>query len=270
MKRTHGKLTEEELKLKEEMERFMEQVNNDPEVANAPVPTNLKSELWRDIREHEAEKEQKEQAAREKELVRLGLIYEKKRKRRKYYMVAAVAILAMAFGITSVGGPEKVFEVFRFNSLGREQTHINSNSDVKQETDFTEDEVYEEIEEKYGFCPVRIIHRPEDVEFQEASINDEIQGINIIYGTNKRAEIIFIMKPNYRKGSMGTDIEDEAIGKFIMHKNDVRILVTKYVIEETGENKWAAEFEYQDVQYFIRVLGREKDDVIKILQNLYF
>lgn len=268
MKQKRKRLTEEDLRMIEKMEHLIALTNNDPEIANRKAPEALHTELWRDIRKYEAEKAQRQEAARQEELVQKGLLYEKKCSRKKYYVIAAVAVLAMALGVTSLGGPEKVFEVFKIQSLGREQTHINSNENVRLETEFTEDAVYEEIEEKYGFYPVKLDYKTEGAEFLQATISDEIQGISILYGEADNVKIIYRIRPNYRNGSYGQDIEDELVETYEKIYNEIPFQISKYMVED-NTYRWTIKFEYQEVSYYILLVDASDEDVNLIIETLY-
>lgn len=117
MNEPKNKLTEEELKLIEEEELFLKEVYSDPEVATAEPPADLQKKVFAQInaikaakREAElAEEERKAEEARraeEQELIRLGKLYKKRKGYRKYFVLAAVLILAMLFGVTSFGEPK--------------------------------------------------------------------------------------------------------------------------------------------------------------------
>lgn len=253
---------EEELKI--DMERIRKEIEMNPDLVDIVPAENAYENIWKGIRENEAKE------AEEKELIRLGKIYRRKRKNRKYLVLAAVLVFAMALGVTSMGGAEKIFETFRIMTMGKEKVQINSSENVDVVDYVNEEAVYEEIEEKFGFLPVRLNHLPKEVEFQEAIIGDEIQGINLIYGYGEKADIIYIIRPNFRESSFGTDIEDVKIQEYQIYVNDVEMEIRQYHIEESGENKWAVEFVYQDVQYAIRVMRMEQEEVETILRNLYF
>ena len=181
MENQKNKLTEEEVRLMEEKKHIMQAVNNDPNVANSPLPPNMLDKVYKEIRANEAERairaidaelmkagvpleedtdeeeddeeigvaEAKADAenifsAEDKELIRLGRIYKKRKKLHRYLVAVAAIVCVLAFGITSMGGPKKVFEKFNWTLAGREQTNVDSdNDDVVQMSDVKEDEVYE-------------------------------------------------------------------------------------------------------------------------------
>lgn len=276
MDEKRSQLTEEELKLIEETENFMKEVYSDPEVANAPIPPNMRENIFKEIRAREAAKEKQSQEEKvvtltdeDREYIRLGKKYKKQQKLRKYYVLAAVLILAMAFGVTSMGGPKRVFETFRKKVLGRDRTSISSSEQVKIDNDISEEEIYEKIEEKFGFCPVRINYYPEGVGFLEGIIGEEAQGIHIIYGSKGKVKIAYDIRPNYKESSWGKDIEDELLDEYEMQVHETEIYVKKYKVEE-GQLRWLVGFEYQDVSYSMLFMDVTQEEVERTVENLYF
>ncbi len=253
---------EEELKIDEE--RLRKEINDNPDMYDVTLPEKSYKKVWDGIRENEAKE------AEEKELIRLGRIYRRKRKNRKYLILAAVMVFVLALGITSVGGPEKVFDTFKIMTMGREHVQINSNEDVEIVDYVNEEAVYEAIEEKFGFNPVKLEYLPKEIEYQGSTVGEKIQGVSLIYGHDDKTNIVYIIRPNYRESSLGTDMEDIKIQEYEILVSDMEIRIDQYRVEKTGESRWSAEFVYQDVQYFLRILGMEQEEVEEILNNLYF
>ena len=56
MENQKNKLTEEEVRLMEEKKHIMQAVNNDPNVANSPLPPNMLDKVYKEIRANEAER----------------------------------------------------------------------------------------------------------------------------------------------------------------------------------------------------------------------
>lgn len=244
----------------------------DAELMKAGVP------LEEDVDEEEEEigaSEAKADAGREfseedKELIRLGKIYRKRKKLHRYLVAAAAIVGVLAFGITSMGGPKKVFEKFNWTLAGREQTNVDSdNEDVVQMDDVKEDEVYQEIEDKYGFLAVRPVYLPEDVVLLETSMGDEIQGIHLTYGTAPEANISYHIRPNYRESSWGKDIEDELLKEEHMIVSDVDICLKQYRVDERTE-RWLVGFEYNNASYSMLIMNLEEAEIKKIIENLIF
>ena len=117
---------------------------------------------------------------------------------------------------------------------------------------------------------MRLEYLPEKSVFVEAVFGTDIQGINLFYGIGEEANIIYIIRPNYREASFATDLEDEKVQEYQIVNNGVNILVREYRILETDETRWALSFGYQDVQYMLRITDIEQDEVEKIVNDLHF
>lgn len=263
------KFTEEEIKLMKEMDEVSAQAEANPEISNMRVPDSLWYELQRDIREYEEEKRAKEQEQRNQELIKLGLVYEHRRKYRKYYVLAATLVLTLALGITSFGGPEKIFNIISGYATGREQTYVDSKDGVEEITRIDEEIAYGEMEEKLGFCPVRLTYMPEGVAFLESTVYDELLGVNMYYGKADTAKIIYMIRPNYREGSWSKDVEDELLEAYEIELPRAVIQVKQYQVTDNSI-KWLALYEYNDVRYSLMILDMEKNEVEKIIHGLYF
>lgn len=258
-------------KMEEESEQILQAVNSDPELADVELPDELHDKLFAQIRQYEEEKSIDRLSEEELDLIRLGMVYKKKRKRTKYYVLAAAIIAALAFGMTSIGGPEKLVEKVQWMLGGRKQINVDSgDGKVKQQDIVDEVEAYQLIEDKFGFKPVRMHYIPEGVSFQQMKIDETTQKIQLMYNKGKECGLVYRMITNYKSGSHGIDIEDEFVEEYKMQSGKTTILLRNYIMEENGTERWQASFEYQNVQYFLTAFDMEKAEFEKILKNLYF
>lgn len=274
MNEPKNKLTEEELKLIEETELFMKEVYSDPDVANAEPPADLKSKVFAEIRAREEAKREAELAEEkrkeEQELIRLGRIYKKRKGYRKYFVLAAVLVLAMLFGMTSFGEPKRLFETVKYAWSDRKQETVDSDDeDVVPITSLDEDEAYQQIEDIFEFPPVRLNYLPKDIEFVEMVINEEIQSINLVYGVNDNAKIIYCIRTNYTEGSVGKDMEDDLIEEYIEQMENTIVTMRKYKVDKF-EERWSVQFLYQETMYSMTIMDTSKEEVETIVDNLYF
>lgn len=268
------KLSTEEKEMVDEIESYMKEVDSQPDVAESPLPPELQAKIHQQIETRALAREKAEQermSKEERELIRLGKIYRKRRKARKYVVLAAALVAVLALGITSIGGPEKVVEKVNWMLAGRKQTNVDSDDDsIVQLEGVEEEEVYQQIEDKFGFVPVEMIYLPEGVEFLKAKIGDEIQGVTITYGKDGRAQVTCFMWPNYRAGSYGTDIEDKVMDEYGLQSGAKKIIVRQYYLEEENNNRWTGEFSHQNVHYLLIGMDIEKEEFEKVLKNLHF
>lgn len=248
-----------EQKMIEEAEQIMREVNDDPEVANVKAPAEMEKQLFQKIREYEATKEN---------ILSAEYVFKKKNRKRKYLVLAAAAILAMAFGVTGFGEVKNVFESFTRDTLGREQIQVNSSEDTKVSKDWSEDEMYEAIEDEYGFYPVKLDWLPEGVAFREGVMSEGTQFICLVYGADEEINISYQIQPNYRESSWGKDIEDELLEEEKFVRNDVEITIRRYRIDDSIE-RWLVGFVYNDTSYSLLIMNLDEGDVQQIVDGLY-
>ncbi len=261
------KPTEDELRLVEETERFMEEVNSNPEVAEFTAPAEMKEKLFAEIK---ARNEAKQKAEEEAELIRLGKLYKKKRKARKYWILAAAIICALAFGITSVGGPKRIFERLEYALSDRDRVHVDSdNENVEPIADMDEEKAYQEIDDKYGFYPVTFHYLPKGVELLDAEIFDNIQRAMFVYGQEDKVKINYFIRTNYRESSWVMDAEDELLEDFT-EKNEFTVIYIRRYRVNSEEERWSLQFEYKDVSYYVVIYDTTESEVRKIVKHLYF
>lgn len=252
-------LSQEELNLIKETERFMEEVSRNPRAANAFPPESAFDELMEKIRKQDEERE----------LIRLGRIYKKRRSMRKYLILAAALVLALALGITSMGG-EKISEIFRMNKYGRDQTKMDSDDVIRPANAITEDEVYQEIEDAYGFYPVTFGYLPRNMEFQDAIFSDAIRQIAITYQGQEEQQMLCRIYLNYSEQAREIDMEDGIISIGSIQLPETTVTLKEQEIVGSRLPRCTVEFTYQNAHYIYTISGIEKEEVEKIVENLSF
>lgn len=253
----------------EEAAHIMEEVNASEELKDVKAPEEIHDKLFEQIRAYEESKLVEQLSDENKELLRLGKLYKKRRRKNVYFALAAVFILVLALGTVSLGEGGMVFEFLSWVLDGGEHTVVDS-----EETEtiryVEEDEVYAEIEKDFDFIPVKLEYLPENTKFCEATYGAEIQTMNMLFTIQDETTFIYMIRPNFRESSFGTNIEDPKVQEYQMHVNNVPIDIVEYLIEESGENRWSVCFEYQDVQYWLRITNLEQKEVEKIINGLCF
>lgn len=252
-----------------EIEGILEEMNNNPETKDVVAPQEMHDGLIAMIREAEAKKARLTEE--EKELIRLGKVYKKKKKKKKYYVLLAAAIGVLAVGITSFGGPMKIIERVQGLLGGREKVNVDTEDDrVDEVVTISEAEAYQQIEDEFGVNFVQLYYLPEGVEFDALNLNSITQNANISYVGKNKESIIYSIYPHFRTGSIGQNVEDILLEEYSREIEGTIINVTKYLIEENQTEFYVAKFEYSSVSYFLEMTNIEKDDVNKIIENLYF
>ena len=272
------KLDDEKLKrilqddMNKEAEQILEAVEKDPLARDAVAPEGIYDKVMQQIKEHEAKQQTPDNeamlSAEQKELIRLGKIYKKKRSMRKYYVAGFAAVMAMAIGLTSFGGPKKVFtEVKRFVS-GKSQVVTNTNDGDFLEEISSEEEAYQEIEDKFGFYPVRMYYLPDGMDFVEAVVDEKKQSAHLCYLDSEDRSISYRIVTNYRTGSMGMDVEDKLLQEYEYVQDEITMKVKEFLVEEEEIRRWEVSFVYKEHHYMLMLMGLEEGEINKILKNL--
>jgi len=261
------RMSEEELE--EEMQKILSELEPNPEEGEWELPEELHDKVMAEIRRREDEKARTQLSDEDRELLRYGRIYKRQMKHRKYWVLAAVLVMVLAVGMTSVGGPERFVQMMTRGLSGRAQTIVDSDDgDVSDTEGWTEEEAYTKIEEKFGFYPVKLNYLPDGVVFEEMELWEEIQEARLLYVKNDRIHIQFQIKADNRTGSQGFDIEDPIIESYAAEYFNTDFEITKYKVKESGEIRWRAAFVHDDVGYNLVVSDVDRLEFETILECL--
>ena len=251
-----------------EFERILEE---NPELQKVKAPDYMYDRIMNEIRAQEEKEAEEARTREEQELIRLGTIYKRRKKLDKYIVLAAALVAMLAFGITSVGGPKRIFEEVKWFLAGGEQSNIDTDDErVNANQATTEAEAYEQIEKAFGFTAARLYYKPERMIFTEVVIEKEAQNAKLYYEKKDEKVLICSIWPNYRTASIGTDIEDKLVNVMEKEKEAITIIVKEYLVEENQSTRWRVEFVYQNAQYFLMMSGFTKQEMEKTVENLHF
>ncbi len=266
-------MTDEELKvlfqeaMEYEAERIMEIVNADPALKDVQAPPEIRENLFAQIAEYEEQKRLENLSEEDREWIRLGKIYRKRRKWNRYIVLAAALVAVLALGTVSIGEDKNILSIFKKMVAGEEMTEIDSDS-IEPTVFVTEEEVYEEIEKTYDFSPIKLEYIPKDVGFKEAVFCQDIQTIYMYYGVGKVADITYTIRPNYRESSLVNVVEDDKLQEYTMIVNGVEVSLSEYHVTETGKNRWSVLWVCQDVQYVLNITDMKQADVEEMVNTL--
>ena len=185
--------------------------------------------------------------------------------------LAAALTLTMAIGVTSMGGPERIIQMVTQTVGDREIEKITSSDKVMRTAEESEEEAYQIISDELGVEPVRIWNKTEEMKFIDMEYDEEIQTAEFYYEYNDDI-LIYLVNASYRDASLGVDIEDEIVDMYNkkIGNDEVEILteIKEYEIQETGQERYSAQFEYKGLEYFF-IGAMDKEDFEYILENLY-
>lgn len=202
-----------------------------------------------------------------------GTDEKKQSSRRKAYLsrvAAAVVIVLLAggIGVTSFGGPERVMEMMKRNVGSREVEQVDSNKDnlvIKEEN---EEKAYQKIKDELGIEPVRIIDCPDGFKYKWTKLEKRAQISEIMY-QYKEENILYTISMTQSNNSMGIDVDDIEVGKYMEKVNGVNISIHEYKVSKSKEKRYVAKFKYLGVRYYLTGVMPKKD-FNNILKKLYF
>lgn len=269
--------------LQREAEEIEKELEEHPELADLSPDDSVKDRLYAQIEEYETQKALSKLSEKDREALRLGRMLQKEREEdetrrtvrkrrmgwRRIASLAAVMVFVLGLGITSVGGPKRVMEVMQQMVGGREMTQIESDNDETLKSGESEEEkAYQQIKDELGIDPVRLFTNIEGMQFVGAEIDEMLQTANLLFDM-KGNVVSYIISLSYADGSFGSDIEDQLIDTYPYKTDRFTVEVKEYLIEESNETEFSAEFDYQEVHYQLTGI-MEKTELEEILKNLHF
>lgn len=280
--------------LKDQLNREAKQIEeevglNDNEEIPNELKIRMKNALDQKIREREKRSEDMKRtdayaklSEEDQEALRLGRemmknqseekkIYTMRRKKsniRRIVALAAVLILVMAVGMTSIGGPERMLQFVKSSVGGRQVSKVNSSDKNKIIEEEDEELAYEDAEKEFGIGVVRILGKLDGMQFDKMTLDRDLQVAELSYDY-KDGKIQFIISVAYGETAWGSDNEDIVIDNYFIKRKETTIEVKKYKMVEKSKDRFAAEFEYKDIHYCITGTINEIE-IKKIIDNLYF
>ena len=206
-------------------------------------------------------------AEEEQEKTEAKVVHKKKRF-KMYFGLAAVLILVMAVGITSIGGPERIVRMLKQAVGDREVEKVTSGEDSMTMVEENEEEAYEKIREEFGVEPVKITQREENLHFKRMDFDETLQTAELYYEYNGE-NVVYLINASYKDASWGIDVEDKIIGSSKKIVSGCEVEIKEYQIEKSNKEKYSASFEYKGLEYFlVGTMDRMSFDII--VNNLFF
>lgn len=276
-----------EEQMQKEAEQIEEELKKNPEIARLSPGDGAKERLYEKIEEYERQQAVRRLSPEDQEALRLGRQIQQEKAReeknkaaskpgsgsKRFFKrlagVAAVVVIVAAVGITGVGGPDRVMEVLQQMVGNREVTTVSSDDrDIIEFDRVEEEEAYQEIKDEFGIDAVRIVKLLPEMEFLDMQIDQDLQVANLFYDNG--GEIIsYIISCSQDESVWGMDVEDTFIREYKYPLELVQASIQEYEVEQTGEKKYSAIFDYQDVHYQLTGIMKQQE-VEEILNNLHF
>lgn len=195
----------------------------------------------------------------------------KKRRRKLYLLVAIVAILTFAIGMTSIGEVPLVTEI-KNQILGTSKmVKMNSareEDDTVVESAGGEATAIDEIENEFGTRIVILGYLPDDVTFWDYEVDTVLKKVSMFYQCESRVleyRISFVPMEQ----ATGYQVEDELLDEQILTVNDIPVELKSYEVSGSSEVLYVVNFEYQSVYYTITT-NLSDHEIKEIIKNLNF
>ena len=122
-------------------------------------------EIGRKILEEEARRAEEGNEIKEEKTGEEVRVVRRKKRGRVYFGIAAALVLAMAVGITSMGGPEKIIRMMTQMVGTREIEQVDSSENNKVIVKEDEEEAYQKIRDEFNVELVRIVIVSKNMKF---------------------------------------------------------------------------------------------------------
>ncbi|MEF9916612.1 MAG: DUF4367 domain-containing protein [Lachnospiraceae bacterium] len=268
------KLSEQLIKqLNKEALEIEAAVNNNSDIADVEVPANMHELVMKKIEDYEAETRSLEGLSNEdKEALEIGRKIKKykKKKTKMWFVLAAVLVLVLGMGVTSLGSKQYILDVVN-KVLGNDDVvAVDTDKTGRKYTETAEENAaYQEIYNEFGFKPPQFQYMPKELVFESSDINTYVAQVKINYIYNKKYSFIYNIATKSVNISYNMSVDDLLIEKYQMKVKDHIINVEIREVKETKETMCIAKFNDSFAFYNITgVLG--KNEFEKIINNLYF
>ncbi len=193
----------------------------------------------------------------------------KKWKARTKQMAAVAAVLVCVFGVSvrSEAGRAYFMKMWNFVSGNELSIKINKTGtgDVIRSLSEDEERMNQEIKEKLGIAPIRMLYIPENMKFQSYKLNEEGHDCIVFYTVNDSILNIRMYKEDDTR-SMVQKLDGEPQEDVLIKSKNMEVPVWELANEE-GEKSYVTQFEFEEGYYFITAMMNQKE-FTKILQNI--
>lgn len=183
--------------------------------------------------------------------------------RRMIFALAATVVLCIGAGAIGVGSRVYEPEIFQRGQEDEPTTKVNNTEVVPSEYD--EEAVCQEIEEKLGVIPVRLSYQPVGMSLSEYRIEEKANEAIVKYELNGKWLYVYITK-DYKESSVNRKVDGEKLDTLIMQPCNLEVSVFQYQDSE-AETYFETSFKYLNTYYLIS--GKmDLEDFEKIIENI--
>ena len=183
--------------------------------------------------------------------------------RRMLLILAAALVLCMGGGLISVGSRVYEPEISQRGNKDEPTTKVNNTEAVPSEYD--EEEVCQEIEEKLGVIPVRLSYRPQGMNLYQYWIRKDTSEAIIEYELDENRLHIYICKDHY-ESTVNHQIDGIKLDTLIVQSYNLELSVLEYK-DTSLQTYFETSFNYLNTYYSITGM-MELEEFKKVLENI--
>lgn len=186
-----------------------------------------------------------------------------KTRRRMLIAVAAVMVLLLGMGI--VGSTKKLYIPVIMQKERGDEVNTKVENSESGYSEYDEEAVCQEIEEKLGVLPVRFKYRPEGMDLTNYLLDESAGEAILEYTINDKILHITIYKRN-DDSSINSQKDGETLDEVLVESCGLTVPVQQ-VEGSSAESYYVTSFEYLNTYYSISS-SVEEEQFQKILENI--
>lgn len=187
----------------------------------------------------------------------------KKLRLRPLLIAAAVLVLCVGTGLVSTGN--RVYEPEILQSEDDKDGQMKIENSDSTYSEYDEEAVCKEIEEKLGVIPVRFGYRPKDMVLSKYNIREDEKEAVVGYKWNEEYLYIYISK-DVSESTISNHVDGEKKDTVLIASCGMEIPVYEY-LDSRGKSYFEVSFEYLNTYYSLKGF-MELEEFQKILENI--
>lgn len=179
--------------------------------------------------------------------------------------VAFAAVLVLVVGLGGISSGKKLYvtEILQSDRGSETTSNIENTDSIYSEYD--EEQVCQEIQEKLGVLPVQLSYQPKNMVLSEYTLKQVSNEAILAYENGQDRLHIYITK-DYQKSTTNFQTDGEFLGNVFIEMSDIEAPL--YLVKnEQDEVYCSVEFEYLNAYYSITG-SMETKEFKKILENI--
>lgn len=182
---------------------------------------------------------------------------------RVILVAAAIMVLFVGVGMVSSGKKLYIPVIFQKDRGSEISTKVENSESVYSEYD--EEEVCREIEEKLGVIPVRFGYQPKGMKITKYILDEDVHYALTSYQCGENSVQVYVSK-DYQESTINYQTDGDAVGTLIIESLGMEIPAYQYEDSE-GQMYYQVSFEILNTYYFITGM-MEQDQFIELIKNI--